>query len=228
MLDQIAVPRTVFVNYVNLLRPVDFKVWLHIFYRTQGVGGVTCEDSQQKIAMACGLSIPTTNRAIQRLIRRGFVALVRNHGKNMPSSMAVRLDGWELPKPGPTGAVIRCQPRPISKPESHQEEDMRHFRASPPITLDQAARDAIGTFILKNLHDHLLEKEPLAGHLLDFRKTNHSTLFDQHDFMIWFLEEVWANRHRNLDDHQLVTLQKRLSADFNLIEVLREFRMPWE
>lgn len=102
---------------------------------------------------------------------------------------------------------------------------MRHFKASAPITLDQAGRDAINTFIVQKIHDHLLDTEPLAEHVLEFRKTNHSTLFDQHDFMIWFLEEVWQNRHRNLRDDDLVLLQRRVSVAFDLRELLREFRL---
>ena len=180
------------------------------------------------MAMACGLSIPTANRALQRLIRRGFIAIVRNHGKNKSASLAIRLDGQELPKPGPTGAVVRCRPTQSSRSESQREEAMRHFKASPPIVLDQAARDAIGNFIIHKIHDRLLEHEPLAEHLLEFRKTNHSALFDQHDFMIWFLEEIWQNRDRRLRDDDLVLLQKRVCSDFDLKELLREFRLPWE
>lgn len=100
---------------------------------------------------------------------------------------------------------------------------MQHFKYSGPVSLDEQARVAIEQLVLQKLRDHVLEAEPLAEHLLEYRKTNHFKVFDDFDFMIWFLEEIWGNRQRFLSDEDLLRLTKRLTLSFNLKDLLREF-----
>lgn len=102
---------------------------------------------------------------------------------------------------------------------------MQHFKYSGPVSLDEQARIAIEQLVLQKLRDHVLETEPLAEHLLEYRKTNHFKVFDELDFMIWFLEEIWGNRQRLFSDEDLLRLLKRLHPGFNLKDVLREFRV---